>query len=148
MEAAAPPIELYNTSGIEIPVNRAEAAYLQQVISDDLNCAFSFVEVVFVDEDEIVRINKEYLQRDYITDIISFRYDEDDSDQHIEGTLYCCAQRIAEQAKEFSDSVELEFQRIIAHGLIHLVGYDDQTPEEKAAMTRLENNYLRALSSR
>ena len=145
MDNALSPIEIFNTSGLDLPFEESEAAFLLSEVSADQNCTFSFVEVVFVDEKEIVRINKEFLERDYVTDIISFRYDEDESNQEIEGTLYCCAQRIQEQSKEFSDSAKEEFLRVIVHGLIHLVGYDDQTPEEKAEMTRLENTYLSKL---
>lgn len=142
MESDNSPLQIFNTSGLELPFKYDEAVFLLDLVSKDQNCIFSFVELVYVDESEIIRINTEYLYRDYVTDIISFRYDEDQSNQEIEGTLYCCAQRIAEQSKEFADSEKQEFLRVFAHGLIHLLGYDDQTPEEKSEMTRLENKYL------
>lgn len=142
MESDDSPLQIFNTSGLDLPFKNDEAAFLLDLISKDQKSIFSFVELVYVDEAEIVRINKEFLERDYVTDIISFRYDEDESNQEIEGTLYCCAQRIAEQAKEFADSEKQEFLRVFVHGLIHLLGYDDQTPEEKSEMTRLENKYL------
>ncbi len=136
------PLQIFNTSGLHLPFEESEAAYLLDAISKHQSCGYSFVELVFVDEDEIIRINKEFLDRDYITDIISFRYDETENNSEIEGTLYCCAQRIQEQASEYSDSTKQEFLRVVVHGLIHLIGYDDQTPEEKAEMTRLENHFL------
>ena len=139
------PIEIFNTSGLDLPFAESEAAFLLSEVSADQQCAFSFVEIVFVNENEIVRVNKEFLERDYVTDIISFRYDEDETNQEIEGTLYCCAQRISEQAQDYSNSEKEEFLRVLVHGLIHLVGYDDRTAEEKAEMTRLENKYLSAL---
>lgn len=142
MESDDSPLQIFNTSGLDLPFKNDEAAFLLDLISKDQKSIFSFVELVYVDEAEIVRINKEFLERDYVTDIISFRYDEDESNQEIEGTLYCCAQRIAEQAKEFADSEKQEFLRVFVHGLIHLLGYNDQTPEEKSEMTRLENKYL------
>ncbi len=145
MEPEHSPLQIFNTSGLDLPFKNDEAAFLLDVVSKDQNCLYSFVELVFVDEPEIIRINKEFLDRDYVTDIISFRYDEDESNQEIEGTLYCCAQRIAEQSKEFADSERQEFLRVFVHGLIHLIGYDDQTPEEKSEMTRLENKYLSVL---
>lgn len=145
MEASEHPLQLFNTSGLELPFKESEAAFLLDAVSEHQSCYFSFVELVFVDEAEIVRINKEFLDRDYITDIISFRYDEDASNMEVEGTLYCCAHQIQEQATEFSDSEKLEFLRVIVHGLIHLLGYDDQTSEEKAEMTRLENHFLSLL---
>lgn len=145
MDIPHSPIELFNTSGLELPFEEPEAAFLLKEISEHQQCFFSFVEVVFVDETEIVRINKEFLNRDYVTDIISFRYDEIDTNQEIEGTLYCCAQRIQEQSVEFGESAQNEFLRIITHGLLHLVGFDDQSPEEKKEMTRLEDFFLKKL---
>ena len=142
------PIEIFNTSGIQIPVTDDDAAFLLDTISAHQNCTYDFVEVVYVDETEIVRVNKEFLDRDYVTDIISFRYDEDESNTAIEGTLYCCAQRIEEQSKEFADNPKQEFLRVLIHGLIHLIGYDDGTPEEKKEMTHLEDFFLNQYSER
>lgn len=142
MDIPHSPIELFNTSGLELPFEESNATFLLNEISEHQECFFSFVEVVFVDEKEIVRINKEFLNRDYVTDIISFRYDEIETNQKIEGTLYCCAQRIKEQAGELNQPEKKEFLRIITHGLLHLVGFDDQTPEEKKEMTQLEDFFL------
>jgi len=100
------------------------------------------LEVVYVDEPEIVRVNKEHLDRDYITDIITFRYDDDPSHKQVEGTLYCCAPRIKEQAAEFESSEEREFRRIFIHGLLHLLDYDDQTDDQRQQMRQLENRFL------
>ena len=136
-------IEIFNESGIPIPITDEDAAFLVLSISAHQKCKYEFVEVVYVDETEIVRVNAEFLKRDYVTDIISFRYDDDTSNQAMEGTLYCCAQRITEQAKEFADSTRQEFLRVLIHGLIHLIGYDDSTPEEKQEMTNLEDYFLR-----
>jgi rRNA maturation RNase YbeY len=95
-----------------------------------------------VDEDEIVRINKDHLDRDYVTDIITFRYDEPEDKEQIEGTMFCCAPRITEQAKEFNESPKREFLRIYIHGLLHLIGYEDKSDEQKKLMTGKENTYM------
>tara|TARA_R110000868_G_scaffold304437_22_gene565424 strand:- start:150 stop:587 length:438 start_codon:yes stop_codon:yes gene_type:complete len=145
MEAPEHPLEIFNTSGLELPFQDSEAAFLLDQISDQHGVAFSFVEIVFVDEQEIVRINEEYLKRDYITDIISFRYDDNATNLEIEGTLYCCSPRIKEQASEFSQSIKREFLRIIVHGLLHLTGYEDGSTKEKKEMTRLEDHFLSLL---
>ena len=142
MEATDHPLQIFNTSGFNLPFKESEAAFLLDTISSEQQVNFAFVEVVFVDEKEIVRINKEFLERDYVTDIISFRYDEDTSNMEIEGTLYCCASRISEQASEFNQPPNREFLRIIVHGLLHLCGYEDATPDEKKEMTRLEDHFL------
>ncbi len=135
-------LQIFNEAGYPLPFDEPEALELLHLISTDQQCEFSFVEVAYVDEDEIIRVNKEFLSRDYVTDIISFRYDEDESNQAIEGTLYCCAQRIQEQALELGELPKKEFLRVFVHGLIHLIGYDDQAEDEKTEMTRLEDKYL------
>lgn len=142
MAVSGPAIQVFNETDLDIPVPSGDYEDVAQAISEGENCSFSFVEVVYVDEDEIVRINKEHLDRDYITDIITFRYDDSQDNEEIEGTLYCCAPRIFEQAKEFGEAPQREFQRIFIHGLLHLAGYEDQTQEQKAEMTAKENAYL------
>lgn len=125
------PIQLFNTSGIEIPILETDAIFLLDAVSKHFEVDFELVEVVYVDEAEIQRINTEYLNHEYITDIITFRLDEQQTDSAIEGTIYSCAQRIFEQAEEFDQQPRTEFLRVLIHGLIHLNGYNDQTPEEK-----------------
>ncbi|MBO6535760.1 MAG: rRNA maturation RNase YbeY [Balneolaceae bacterium] len=136
------PIQLFNTSGIEIPILETDAIFLLNAVSKHFEVDFELVEVVYVDEAEIQRINTEYLKHEYVTDIITFRLDEQQTDSTIEGTIYCCAQRIFEQAEEFDQQPRTEFLRVLIHGLIHLNGYNDQTPEEKKEMTRLEDHFL------
>lgn len=145
-------LSVNNPSQFDLPINQDSLEKLLHLVQSGEEVEFQLVELVYVDEDNIVEINKKYLERDYITDIISFNYDEDESsgninDQGIEGTLYCCAPRIAEQSSELESDPKQEFYRIFVHGLLHLAGYDDTSPEEKQTMTRLENHYLELLSS-
>lgn len=126
----------------EIPVNEGVLKKLLQAVSEEQNADFTAIELIYVDEEGIVAINQEHLHRDYVTDILSFRYDEREDLEAIEGTLYCCAPRITEQSREFGTSESQEFYRIYIHGLLHVTGYNDQTAEEKTAMTQLENHYL------
>jgi rRNA maturation RNase YbeY len=138
-----PTLQIYNESLVNIPLDQTTAKKILSLIEYHEKVTYSFVELVYVDETEIIRINTEHLDRDYVTDIISFRYDEgSDSNNEIEGTLYCCAPRIEEQAGDFEETPEREFMRILIHGLLHLIGYDDQTEEDKSSMTKLENKYL------
>lgn len=141
-------VAVYNPSGHPLPFQSELIPKLLHSIESGENATFLSVEIVFTDEVEIVKINTEYLERDYITDIISFRYDEDESNRAIEGTLYCCAPRIEEQSKELNTSSEEEFLRVIAHGLLHLAGYNDQTEADKKKMTELEDNYLKTVIGR
>lgn len=132
-----------NESGVDIPVDESSFEKLMQIVESNENVRFRSIELVYVDEEEILRINNEYLNHNYVTDIITFGYDEES--EPIEGTLFCCAPRIEEQSMEFDASPADEFLRVFVHGLIHLAGYNDETEPEKAVMTRLENRYLELL---
>ena len=142
MDVVEPDIQLFNESGIEIPIDLEFIKRTVSLIAQEESCSYSFLEIVYVDESSIIEINREYLERDYVTDIITFRYDEETSRRDIEGTLYCCSPRISEQAPEFSQDTESEFKRVLIHGLLHLCGYEDNTPKAKEKMTDKENYYL------
>lgn len=142
MAEPQPNIQIFNETSLDLPFSKDTFADVTQLISSNEGCSYAFVEVVYVDEDEIVRINNEHLEHDYVTDIITFRYDEESDNTSIEGTMFCCAPRIKEQAKELSESPVREFNRIFIHGLLHLAGYEDQTDDQQEQMTAKENIYL------
>lgn len=142
-----PKLEIFNPSEFSLPFNQALIPSLVRHIETGEKIHFFQIEIVFTGEEDITAINKKYLGHDYVTDIISFRYDEDSDNQQIEGTLYCCAPRISEQSKELNIPKEKEFLRIIAHGLLHLAGYDDASGEEKTKMTQLEDYYLTKITN-
>ena len=143
-----PDIQIFNQTNVSIPLEQSFCEAVAKQLSDKEECSFNFVEIVYVDEDKIVQINSEHLDRDYITDIITFRYDDSDHNKEIEGTMFCCAPRIVEQAKEFNESPEREFLRIYIHGLLHLAGYEDQSPVQKEQMTQKEEFYLEIAAKR
>jgi rRNA maturation RNase YbeY len=138
-------IHFFNESGAALPLDLTDAKSIAGYIEDGEQCHFHLIEIAFIDEQEIVRINQEHLERNYLTDIISFRYDQDESNAAIEGTLYCCAPRIAEQSEEHGEPAAREFRRIIIHGLLHLVGYEDQSDATGKEMRERENFYLQKL---
>lgn len=140
-------LDFFNPSGHPLPFEEYDAASLLKQIEAGESVFYHSVEVVFTDEAGIIDINTEYLNRDYVTDIISFRLDDDGCNKSIEGVLYCCAPRISEQSAEYGSDPETEFLRVIVHGLLHLTGYNDQTGSEKDSMTSLEDHYLQTLSS-
>lgn len=147
-----PVLSVNNPSRFDLPVNQDTLEEILNLIQEGENVTFQLVELVYVDEEEIVEINQKYLERDYITDIISFNYNDDvgptDSlKKSIEGTLYCCAPRIEEQSHEMDSDPKQEFYRIFVHGLLHLAGYKDSSTEEKEIMTTLENHYLEQMDN-
>lgn len=135
-------IGIFNQTEQPLPLSKSEGRSIISRITAHEACSFRFVEIVYVDEEEIIRINKEYLNHHYVTDIISFRYDDPVTNEDIEGTLFCCAPRIREQSGELNEPEKREFSRVLIHGLLHLVGYSDQSEEEKKKMRARENFYL------
>lgn len=147
MSDSKPDIQVFNQSVCTIPIEDSIYPKIAATIADEEQSSINFVEVVYVDEDEIVRVNNEHLDRDYVTDIITFRYDDASTKKDIEGTMFCCAPRIIEQAEEFNESIEQEFLRIYIHGLLHLIGYEDKSEKQKQQMTAKEDTYLNLAST-
>ena len=101
------------------------------------------VGIVLADHAEVLRLNRAYLDHDYETDVLSFSLDESGPQNgFVEGEVIVDLDTAAERADEFGTTYRREALRYVAHGLLHLCGYDDATPDEKAAMHRLEDRYL------
>jgi len=103
------------------------------------------VTVVLTDHATVRELNVAYLDHDYDTDVLSFWLgdgDADDPNVPLEGEVYVDLDTAAERCAEFGTDYEAEAIRYALHGVLHLCGYDDATPDEKAAMHRLEDRYL------
>jgi len=133
---------LFNESGIDIPLSEEDVAKIVHIITDYHHVSFELLEIAVVDEQEIIRLNKKFLDREYVTDTISFRYDDEGSDEKIEATIYVCAQRVVEQALELKQVKKDEFLRIVIHGFLHIIGYDDESEKGKEHMRTLEDIHL------
>jgi len=145
---------IHNESGLDLPISQPDVEELGGLVSSNESCSFGLIEVVYVDENAILETNRSYLNHDYVTDIITFPYQDSPAkpghsdDRFLDGTLFCCAQRIAEQAADLEEKIENEFRRVFIHGLLHLVGYNDKTDEERMIMRDRENFYLKAYEER
>ena len=91
---------------------------------------------IFCTDERILEVNKQYLEHDYYTDIITFDYTEGDS---ISGDIFISIDTVKSNAEEFGATFENELHRIIIHGILHLCGQDDKTPELRAEMSKKEN---------
>src|SRR5690625_7726958 len=98
---------------------------------------FQMIELVYVDENEIVRIHREFLGKEYITDIITFPY-LDPGSTEINGKLFCCPPRIVEQSRELGTASRQEFNRVFNNGMLDQCGLDDATPGQTVTMSVLE----------
>ncbi len=97
------------------------------------------INVIFIDDREIKKMKKKFFQIDKITDVISFRLNEGEK---VEGEIYISLNQTKRQAKIYNETFENEVLRLIIHGTLHLIGYDDATQKQKDKMTKKENLYL------
>ena len=97
------------------------------------------IAVIFCSDNYILNINIQYLQHDYYTDIITFDYCEGD---RLSGDLFISVDSVRENALLYKTEFADELNRVIVHGLLHLMGYDDHTPEDVTVMRAKENYYL------
>lgn len=94
---------------------------------------------IFCSDDYLHQINLEYLNHDTYTDIITFNYCEEN---HVSGDIFISIDRIKENAITYKTSFENELNRVIIHGVLHLIGYNDKTDEQQNEMTAKEDFYL------
>ena len=97
---------------------------------------------IFCDDEKILAVNREFLQHDYYTDVITFDYT---TRTRVNGDIYISLDTVATNAEEVGAPFLHELHRIIIHGLLHLTGQADKTPETKAQMTAKEEAALRHL---
>lgn len=100
--------------------------------------------IVFCSDDYLLKINQDFLQHDYYTDVVTFDYCIGDN---ISGDVFISVDRIKENAEVHNVSFEEELFRIIIHGTLHLIGYKDKTDVDKQQMTSKEDYYLSLRSS-
>ncbi|MGN0199422.1 MAG: rRNA maturation RNase YbeY [Candidatus Cryptobacteroides sp.] len=101
------------------------------------------INIIFCSDNYILDVNMKYLQHDYFTDIITFDYCEG---KVLSGDLFISVDSVRENSIEFGTDFEEELHRVIVHGVLHLIGYDDHTEEDKNLMRQKENYYLQMRS--
>lgn len=98
------------------------------------------IDIILLSDRRIRTLNKQYLQHDYATDVITFPLDE----QPLYGEIYVSLETARRQANEYGVTVVNELCRLAVHGALHLLGYDDATLEDRAAMHKLESKFITA----
>ena len=97
------------------------------------------ISIIFCSDNYILDVNIRYLHHDYFTDVITFDYCEGNK---LSGDLFISIDSVRENAIEFGTEFDEELHRVIVHGLLHLIGYDDHTPEDQKVMRAKEDYYL------
>ena len=102
------------------------------------------VSFIITNDEKVSDLKYQFFQERVFTDVIAFNLEE--KDEPIEGEIYISLDRVCENASIFEVSTDSELRRVIIHGLLHLLGFEDESEEEKTTMTKLENQYLNILS--
>jgi rRNA maturation RNase YbeY len=132
----------YEISGFALEQEDQIATWLAHVAVREKK-ELAVLNYVFCSDDHLLGINQEYLQHDFYTDILSFPLRSDP----IEGDIFISVDRVRENAHAYEVSFENELNRVMVHGLLHFLGYNDQTEDEKNLMREKENEYLQVLGT-
>jgi probable rRNA maturation factor len=110
-------------------------------LSNREKTSFDTLSIVFCSDDYLLEINRNHLQHDYYTDIITFDLTPPKK-QSKDAELYISIDRIRENAKAYQTTVQHELHRVIFHGVLHLCGYKDKSKSDQVNMRQKENDYL------
>jgi probable rRNA maturation factor len=104
------------------------------------NKSLKDISYIFCSDEYLLQLNQKYLRHNTLTDILTF---PDPSDpEKLSGEIYISVIRVKENSENYLQLFDIELARVMVHGILHLLGYNDKTPEEKEIMTRKENHYL------
>ncbi len=112
-------------------------------VADEEGKKLGEINIIFCSDDYLLEMNKKYLNHDYYTDVITFDYSDDNV---ISGDIFISIDRVEDNAKTFEQKLEDELNRVIVHGILHLVGYKDKTQEEQITMRQKEDYHLKKIS--
>lgn len=132
-------INFYSESQFQLKEKKLHLEWLKKVISSE-GKRLGEISFVFCDDDFLLEINQKYLNHDTFTDIISF---DNSIGKILHGDIFISIERVAENAKSFEVSFDEELRRVLAHGVLHLGGYKDNSQEEKKEMRQKEEEKMK-----
>ena len=132
-------ISIHNDSNENLLIKQKAIIELCSKVLDAENCNDAKIDFILKDRKFLNSLKKEYFKMDVYTDVMAFNLGDKNK---IEGEVYISVEDVLENSKLYSKTFNEEFLRIIIHGLLHLLGYDDKTKKEKDNMTLLEEKYL------
>lgn len=134
----------YQTDGVKMPtIKRREISAWVKSVAQSLGKKVGDVAYIFCNDEKILEVNREYLQHDYYTDIITFDYTEENT---ISGDLFISLDTVRSNSEQLGVSYDQELRRVIIHGILHLCGIDDKGPGEREIMEEHENKALAILN--
>ena len=130
----------YNTDGVRMPkIKKRETTAWIRAVAATYGKRVGDIGYMFVNDEKILEVNREYLGHDYYTDIITFDYCEDDT---LNGDLVISLDTVKSNAELFKKDYNEELHRVIIHGVLHLCGINDKGPGEREIMEAAENKAL------
>lgn len=130
----------YQNEGVELPgLDFAKVSRWLVEVASDYGRKIGDLVYLFCNDEKILEVNREFLSHDYFTDIITFDYSEG---KKVGADIYISLDTVASNAEEFGTSYDEELKRVIVHGLLHLCGLKDKSPEERKQMEAAENKAL------
>ena len=135
-------IYFHSEGTVKNPLSGKQKIYkqwLQEVAKKEEGC-IQEIHYIFCDDSYILEMNKNYLNHDYYTDIITFPYSHDKKD--IKADIYISVDTVASNAEQFNVTFDNELNRVIVHGLLHMLGYQDKSDEQALVMREKENYYI------
>ncbi|MBN2742898.1 MAG: rRNA maturation RNase YbeY [Marinilabiliaceae bacterium] len=135
-------IEFYSED-VDLPkidINKCEQWFAQVV--ENQGFVVGDITIVFVSDNYLLEMNNQYLDHDYYTDIITFDYTEEKT---VSGDLFISVDTVLSNSQEFGVDYLNELHRVMIHGVLHLIGFDDKSEEHQLEMTKMENSSLELL---
>ena len=133
----------YNSEGVRMPkIKKRDTSAWIKAVAASYGRKVGEIGYLFVDDEKILEVNREYLGHDYYTDVITFDYDEDDT---VNGDIVISLDTVRSNAELFGKSYEDELYRVIIHGILHLCGINDKGPGEREIMEENDNKALALL---
>ncbi|MBR2102910.1 MAG: rRNA maturation RNase YbeY [Prevotella sp.] len=130
----------YNTDGVKMPkIKKRDTTTWIRAVAYSYGKKVGDVGYMFVNDEKILEVNREYLGHDYFTDIITFDYSEGDT---IGGDVVISLDTVKSNAQLFGKDYDEELHRVIIHGILHLCGINDKGPGERELMEEAENRAL------
>ncbi len=131
----------YNSVNVDIPeIDREKISAWIHLVAADYGLKVADISYIFCDDEKILEVNRQFLQHDYYTDIITFSYS---TEHFISGDLFISLDTVRSNAELVGATYEEELHRVIIHGILHLCGLNDKGPGEREQMEAAENKALK-----
>ena len=132
-------------NNIPLKLNKRILIEIANQVMYNYKCINGSISIIFLDQENLRKLNKKFFNKDEYTDVIAFNLEEED--YPIEGEIYISPKQVNENAKIFKEKFDTELKRVIIHGCLHLLGYEDDSKVNKQKMRSLENFFIDKFSN-